>query len=95
MGGEDPPPLETPTLGYEHELLRGEVGFYTSAATAADIPVPEVVYGELDPHAVSRPYLISTLRPGTPWHAISGTIPTTSAVGSGLSSDGWWPGSPP
>ncbi|MES4902222.1 MULTISPECIES: aminoglycoside phosphotransferase family protein [unclassified Streptomyces] len=69
-----PPPLETPGLGHERELLRGEVAFYTSAATAADIPVPEVVHGELDPHAAGGPYLISTLRPGTPWHEISGTI---------------------
>ncbi|MGW3568910.1 phosphotransferase family protein [Streptomyces sp. NPDC000941] len=70
-----PPPPDTPRLGYEHELLRGEVLFYTSAATAADIPVPEVVHSELDPHAVGGPCLISTLRPGTPWHEISGTIP--------------------
>ncbi|MGY0064706.1 phosphotransferase family protein [Streptomyces sp. LZ34] len=70
-----PPPPETPGLGYEHELLRGEVAFYASAATAADIPVPEVVHGELDPHAAHGPYLISTLRPGAPWHEIAGTIP--------------------
>lgn len=69
-----PPPAQTPALGYERDILRGEAVFYASAALAADIPVPEIVHSELDPHAACGPYLISTLRPGAPWHQLSGAI---------------------
>lgn len=69
-----PPPPSAPGLGHEKELLRGEMAFYTSAATAPDIPVPTVLHSELDPYAAGGPYLISTLCPGRPWNELSETI---------------------
>ncbi|MEU9795931.1 aminoglycoside phosphotransferase family protein [Streptomyces sparsogenes] len=69
-----PPPLSAPGLSHEKELLRGEVAFYTSAATAPDVPVSTVVHSELAPYAAGGPYLISTLCPGRPWNGLSETI---------------------
>ncbi|GAA2323907.1 aminoglycoside phosphotransferase family protein [Streptomyces cuspidosporus] len=69
-----PPPPSAPGLSHEKELLRGEVAFYTSAATAPGIPVPTVLHSELDPYAAGGPYLISTLCPGRPWNGLSETI---------------------
>ncbi|MEU5608566.1 aminoglycoside phosphotransferase family protein [Streptomyces sparsogenes] len=69
-----PPPLSAPGLSHEKKLLRGEVAFYTSAATAPDIPVPTVLHSELDPYAAGGPHLISTLCPGRPWNELSEKI---------------------
>ncbi|MFD5112866.1 phosphotransferase family protein [Streptomyces sp. NPDC058391] len=70
-----PPPSHTPGLSYERGLLRGEAVFYTAAATAGDVPVPEVVHSDFDGTTTPDPYLIMTGRPGSPWHEAAETLP--------------------
>lgn len=63
-----PPPPGTPAMTYERGLLRGETEFYRQAARHTTVPVPEVVYADLDGEVLPGGFLLMTELPGAPWH---------------------------
>lgn len=69
-----PPSVSLPGLGYERDLLRGEVEFYTAVGADGSVPVPDVVRYETDPGAATGAFLIMSACPGTPWQELDGEL---------------------
>ncbi|MFE2636717.1 phosphotransferase family protein [Streptomyces scopuliridis] len=65
-----PPSVSLPGLGYERDLLRGEVEFYAAVGAAGGVPVPDVVRYETDPGAATGAFLIMSACPGAPWQEL-------------------------
>ncbi|MFF2060617.1 phosphotransferase family protein [Streptomyces sp. NPDC058200] len=76
-----PPPESRPGLGYERDLLRGEVAFYTAVGAVDGVPVPEVVRYACDPTAATGAFLIMSALPGAPWHERDGELAPEERAG--------------
>lgn len=62
------------TLGYEHNLLRGETEYYSAARDLPGVPVPRLVHVETgdEPPVVSG--LVMTECPGVSWHEADASL---------------------
>ncbi|WP_018680215.1 phosphotransferase family protein [Actinokineospora enzanensis] len=64
------PGPDTPTMAYEHDLLRTEALFYRTVTA----PVPRVLTADFSRRVIDRDFLVMTELPGDSWHDL-GTRP--------------------
>ncbi|MGW0706279.1 phosphotransferase family protein [Streptomyces sp. NPDC002643] len=64
-----PPPVTTPGLAHERELLGAEAEFCRAAQTVG-VPAPQVVGVAIDDNAPTGRHLLLTHCPGTAWEAL-------------------------